>query len=797
MLKKLFPALLLIIAFTTGAAAQEVEVDRYTVNARIDMAASAIDARASVAISNLSPTPKPKLYFRLTKLAKLTAVTVNGAPAQFEASEDRRVATLNQVAVTPSASVPGSAKATVDFTYRIEAPDSSGVAAIYPGEVLMAPEAVWVPMPSTAFTLYGPTTAPFTLTVTAPPGVGGFRAASAGALKADAGNQSFTFEQPQNSLPFFVAGLFDQPVASDHGGVKFEIYVQPGLQAVGPDGRSSPEIVKASLARMTEEAGHIVGFLTKRLGPPPEGATFRVISSARTGNIYVPGALVLNQQVFRQGELDAITIERLADGMARLWLDGRVRLRGQEQRSAQADRPAQKARSAAFLRDSLPRYLAATYFEERFGTDAAREAFSRFRWDYTPIAKSGRDAELGLQTIVLPNYSLAVFGKGPLVLRLMAEAAGREKFNSAVRSAFGGPQTRVVTTEDFRAALTKEGGPGVDKIFQQWVDTIIEPDIIVGVPQPSGGQGAQRVNVRNLGTGDVTVPILAVTASGKQITTSVTVPSEDLTFTDIQTSEKINSVEVDPEKLIIQTDYDNDAKPARPWGLTLLNESIAAFNRGEYAQAEAKLREAARANPRNATVRSWLARTLAAQNKSDEAVSEANAAIQITPPGGGATAWAYITLGQIALARNKPADASRYLRRAVAEAEVSDAQFAAREALVKAERAENASAPVEESVRAFIGQLDTLIKQPSSDRLFSVVSRNNLKRFVQGLTVTPPTAWATEILRVDTIDSNRVAMDVALKIKREGRDQTATAVFVLYRSGSGWMLEDVRLFNVK
>ncbi|HKG20671.1 MAG TPA: tetratricopeptide repeat protein, partial [Blastocatellia bacterium] len=469
----------------------------------------------------------------------------------------------------------------------------------------------------------------------------------------------------------------------------------------------------------------------------------------------------------------------------------------QEQRAAQGDRAAQKARSAAFMRDSLPRYLAALYFEERFGKDAGREAFSRFRWDYTPIARSGRDAELGLQTILLPNYSLAVFGKGPLVLRLLAETAGRDKFNAALRSAFTGPQTRVVTTDDFRSALTKSAGPGVEKLFQQWVDTIIEPDIIVGIPQPSGEQGSQRVNVRNLGTGDVTVQILAVTSSGKQLTAAVAVPSEDITFTDIQTSEKIVSVEADPEKLVIQTDYDNDAKPARAWGQTLLNESIAAFSRGEHAQAETKLREAARANPQNAVIRSWLARTLAALNKTDEAVSEANAAIKISPPAGGAAAWAYITLGQVALARGKTAEAARYLRRAVAEAEVSDAQYAAREALVKAERAESAAAPVEESVRAFVGQLDTLIKQPSSDRLFTVVSKNNLKKFVQGLTVNPPAAWTTEILRVDNIDANRVAMDVGLKIKREGKDQAATAVFILYRSAGGWMLEDVRLFNVK
>ena len=77
--------------------------------------------------------------------------------------------------------------------------------------------------------------------------------------------------------------------------------------------------------------------------------------------------------------------------------------------------------------------------------------------------------------------------------------------------------------------------------------------------------------------------------------------------------------------------------------------------------------------------------------------------------------------------------------------------------------------------------------------------RNNLKRFVQGLTVSRPALWATEILRADQVDSNRVALDVGLKVRTEGKDQAGTAVFVLARIGNTWQLEDVphALFNVK
>ncbi|HJQ70301.1 MAG TPA: tetratricopeptide repeat protein [Blastocatellia bacterium] len=778
MLKRFVFALFIALSLTAVAAAQEVDVDRYDITVNLDPAASALEARAAVTVSNLSQTPKPKLYLRLTKLAKVGGATVAGSPAQVETTDDRRVTTLNQIVITPSTPLAAGASAKVEVSYRIEAPESTALAAIYQGEALMLPEAVWFPMPSTPFTMYGPTTAPFTLSVNIAASAAGFRAASAGASKAE--GQRFVFEQPLNSLPFFIATNFDQPAAFEHGGVKVEIYTQPGLAS--------------NSTQLTDEAKRVIDFLTKTLGPPPAGASFRVISSARAANVAVAGAVVLSQQALRQDRLNAATIEVLADALARVWTDGRVRLRGQEARAAQAGGASQKARSIALLRDSLPRYLAALYFEDRYGKEAGREAFSRLRWTYTPVAKSGRDAELGIQTILIPTYSQAVLAKGPLVLRLMAETVGRDKFIAAVRALFAGSQTKVVTPDDFRQSLVKTH-PEAEKIFQQWVEAIVEPDLVIGIPQPTDRAGVQRINVRNLGTGEVATQIVATTESGKQLTLALAVPSENITSADVQTAEKIAAVEIDPEKLIIQTDYDNDRKPAVKSAQTLFNESIVAFNKGQHAEAETNLREAVRANPNNSLVRAWLARSLAAQNKADEALREANEVIKAEPAVGSAVAWAHITLGQIALARNQAAEAVEHLRRAAVEAEEAPAQFAARELLVRAVRTN--APPVEESVRSFVSQLDSQIKQPTSEKLSALVVRNNLKRFVQGLTLSPPTAWATEILRADRIDANRVALDVALKVRADNRDQTGTAVFIIHRSGAGWVLEDVQLFNVK
>ncbi|HJQ27641.1 MAG TPA: tetratricopeptide repeat protein [Blastocatellia bacterium] len=791
MLKKFSFALIVGLLLAVTAAAQEVEVDRYQVSVRLDPAASAADCRAVIQVINLGQSSKTKLYFRLTKLAKVTSATVNGATAQVESAEDRSVTTLNQVVVSTDAGVAPAATAKVEINYRIEAPESSALIHIYPGEVLLAPEAIWVPTPGAGrqAIIYGPITAPLTLDASVASATNNLRGLSAGALKATGATS--TFEQPLNSLPLLIAGIYDQPTTSDAGGIHTEVYTPPGLAVVGDAKAAAAAINK----RLSDEAGRAADFFTRLLGPPPAGASLRIISSARAGNLVVPGALVLNEQVFRRDVLTESTIEAVADAVARLWTEGRVRVRGLQ-------RSGQTSRTVAFLSDSLPRYLAALYFEDRFGKEAGRDAFERMRWSYTPVAQSGRDAPLILQNIGLPNYSAAVFGKGPLVLRLIAEAAGRDKLIAAIKTTFAVAQTKVVTLDDFRSAVVKSTGPEVEKLFQQWLDTITEPDLIVGSPLASDKPNTQRLNLRNLGTGDVTVKVLATTASGKPVTINVAVPSEGLATTELPTAEKITAIEVDPDKLLIQTNYDNDARDGdmklpRPSAQTLFNQSIAAFNKGDYADAEGKLRDAVRRDPSNALIHAWLGRTLAAEKKFDEAVTEANAAIKIEPPVGSALAWAHVTLGQAAMARNQAAEAVAPLRRAVVEAEEAPAQLAARVALIQAERAANQLPAVDPSVRSFITQLDAVIKDPSSDKLTPLVVRNNLKRFIQGLTVTRPSAWATEILRVDTMDANRVAVDVGLAARAENRDQSGTALYILSRAGGNWVLEDVQLFNVK
>src|SRR5262245_16694159 len=73
MLRKSILFLLVVLFSSLAVNAQEVEVDRYSITARVDAAANAVDVRAALTLSNLSQAPKSRLYLRLAKLAKVSS----------------------------------------------------------------------------------------------------------------------------------------------------------------------------------------------------------------------------------------------------------------------------------------------------------------------------------------------------------------------------------------------------------------------------------------------------------------------------------------------------------------------------------------------------------------------------------------------------------------------------------------------------------------------------------------------------------------------------------------------------
>jgi len=72
-----------------------------------------------------------------------------------------------------------------------------------------------------------------------------------------------------------------------------------------------------------------------------------------------------------------------------------------------------------------------------------------------------------------------------------------------------------------------------------------------------------------------------------------------------------------------------------------------------------------------------------------------------------------------------------------------------------------------------------------------------LVTFISGIVGSQPEAWATQVVRTEQLDANRLAADVTINMKQFGRDQSGTATLILQRAGGGWKLAGIELFEVR
>jgi tetratricopeptide (TPR) repeat protein len=256
-------------------------------------------------------------------------------------------------------------------------------------------------------------------------------------------------------------------------------------------------------------------------------------------------------------------------------------------------------------------------------------------------------------------------------------------------------------------------------------------------------------------------------------------------------------VEVDPEKLYPQLDYTNDIAPRQIEVSASLGEAMRLFGTQDYAKAEALTKQLVAIAPDMQEARVLFGRALLAQNKLDEAEREFKQLADNRLPTPSTLAWTAIGLGEIALRRGQSKEAARLF----GDAAHADAEYAAslnaRAARIRAETAAAASPAIDESVKAFVGQLDTAIRSGRQNDILPMVVPGELKRFVQQVVGTQPELWQTTVLRSEPLTANEVAVDVSMQTRQLGADHSGTAVFILARVGGAWKLNGIELFEVK
>jgi Tfp pilus assembly protein PilF len=682
------------------------------------------------------------------------SVTVGGAAANFRPGQEPR-GDLQRVEITLPAAVAPNAAVSATVTYTLPVESNSGLTAISPIATQFLPLSFWYPMPNTPYSVRGADTAPFHLTVNIP------NAISSGVEKAGP-----TFDQSLYGQPFFVQGDWDKlEGAADAKNVI--VLLEKGA---GAEDRKHAEALMAFTAAAR-------AFFAASLGAAPD-TPLRLVAVRRGAGFSDAGTVLFDADTLRMPKLDAATALTVAEAVARLWIGGQTPVRGE---------------GAGVLRDALVRFLATQFLEKQYGVDAVKSELYRQRLAYATVAQ--RDGPLARTTQLDSTYFASVPNRGAMFWRLVDRRLGREALMSVLRAALqaGKSEPNGFNLPAVREALVSRGGDSMKALLDQQLDQVPDTDLMVGLPVQRGGDWVSAL--RNDGSIDVTVTVVATTEQGQEVRAEATVPAKNFGEAVFKTPVKIVRVEVDPDKLYPQLDYGNDMMPRGKDLPQALNEASLQLGASDFAKAEATARGMLLTAPRFQEAQIILARALLGQNRNDEAEKLFRAALDEPLPFAATVAWANIGLGEILMKRNQPAEAAKRFNDAVAASRDYPSSLAARAARIRAEAAANNAPPVDESARTFITQLSQAVVSGKKADLESRIVSGELVRFINASIGTE--AWETKVVRTEQLNANLIAADVQIRASKLGTVGSGTAVLMLARTPSGWKLSDIELFEVR
>ena len=734
------------------------QVTSFDINANVQQNERSLSAVATIAATNVGNGSGRTMTLRINSKASVKAVTVGGATASFRLSPEPR-GDLQKIEISLPASVAPNGSVTAAVTYTLPVESNSGLAAISPIGTEFLPLSFWYPMPNTPYSVRGGDTAPFRLTVNIPNGIssGVEKGGTAGAI---------SFEQSLNGQPFFVQGDWDKlEGAADGKGVV--VMMEKGATAEDRK-RAEALIAFAAAAR---------AFYATTFGPAPE-IPIRLVAVRRGAGFSDAGTMLFDADTLRLPKIDAATALSIAEAVGHLWIGGQTPVRGE---------------GNGVLRDALVRFLATQFLEKQFGVDAVKSELYRQRLAYASVAQ--RDGPLARASQLDSTYFGSVPNRGAMFWRLVDRRLGHDALMTVLRTALqsGKSDPNGLNLAALREALVARGGESLKALLDQQLDQVIDTDLLIGVPQQRGADWVSAL--RNLGSIDVTVPVVATTERGEQVTAEATVAAKNFGEVVFKTPAKIVRVEVDPDKFYPQLDYGNDVVPRGKDLSQALNEASLQLGAQDFLKAEATARAMLATTPRFQEAQIILARALLGQNRLEDAEKLFLAALNEPLPFTATLAWANIGLGEIALKRNQAAEAVKRFNDAVIASRDYPSSLAARAARIRAEAAANNAPPVDETARTFITQLSQAVVSNKRAELESRIVPGELVRFINASIGTE--TWETKVVRTEQINANLIAADVQIRASKLGTVGSGTAVLMLARTPSGWKLSGIELFEVR
>ena len=724
-------------------ASKTWEVQKYDITAALPTAEADrfLNVKAVLNLRNASGNAVSSLTLRISPKAEVADVKTNGATADFTKGEEKVGSGTLQKIQLRGVSVQPEGNLAVEVTYKLKVDENTGLNALSSAGSQFLPLSFWYPTPNSWYFPRGADFAPFRLQV---------NSANGQTISSSGTENGGAFEQKLNSQPFFVTGNWDAVNSNS-------------VAVLLPKGAGADEQKRAN--ELATLAADVKTFTANLLGTAPD-APLRIVAVRRGAGFSSGGTLLIDESIFRRQKIDSLTAMTIAESVVKTWFGGAIKVEGD---------------GNATIREGLSRFIATQFLESKFGKEIADLERLRQRTSYSAVVK--RDAPLSTVSPLDDYYFTTNANKGAMIWRLLAKKIGQDEFFNVIKSSI---KNGAVDLPKLRGAFSAQ------KNFLDYAfDQVTDMDLIIGLPQVNGSE--TKVALRNSGSIDAVVDIIATTANGEKIKISTTIAKQSFGEALIKTTNKIVRVEVDGDKLYPQLDYSNDVKPLEIDESDSLLFVKKPFDKQDYAVAEKNARVVLRDTPLFDDVRVLLARTLLAQNKTADAEKEFRAVLDEKLPTARSLAWANVGLGEVLLKSNQNAQAIQYYNDAIK----ADAEYGATLAARQGKNKANAPLINDESIKAFFAQFDKSAISGRKADVDALVLTGEIPKFSGGIGGQAQ-EWTTKIVQIEKPDVNHAVVETNLNIRLINKNpESGTAVYRLTLVGGNWKLSGVDVFEVR
>lgn len=239
-------------------------------------------------------------------------------------------------------------------------------------------------------------------------------------------------------------------------------------------------------------------------------------------------------------------------------------------------------------------------------------------------------------------YKYIMYGKGPLVFRLLRETVGKDKFEKILRDFLAQYRGKRASIYDFETLASKDAGENLRYFFARWVEGTGVPEFEADyqILRTRGGKfvtrGTVKQNYDNLRL-PVDIELQSEGSSGSKIQT-IEVEDASADF-NIQSDGKPLKVIIDPHYKLLRISGDLRVS-------AIARRGIEQFKEGNYSEAQTQFEAALKLDRSNAWVYYNLGLLYLEQRNYDVAIDNFKAALgsgNIDPPW--LSVWANIKMG--------------------------------------------------------------------------------------------------------------------------------------------------------